>query len=830
MKNLFLLKIFTSLFVLVLSLAVSRSNIAAEGDDLYNQAFNYWQQKQWDNAISAFENFISKYPKAAQRNEAELRLADSYFRRGNFVNMADSVKGREHLDYILKQGKNTPVYKEASLHYAFSLYSLMNFVEAKPRLEEYIKEFPNDSSLQKAYYYLAMCESHLGNYNSAINYFNTCLSKFPEGELKAECQLDQAVAIGKSGRYAEADGLLNGLIAQPNYKLTSQAYLQRAHLQIDQKNYDTALQILDNFIQTYQNTQGMQAFVSEAYQYEAYCYIMQEKYDAALKVAEQIERLNGMNPEAALLKVKMLIRLERFEEAEAILKQLENTKFGLYAADVLTYYKAMVQVARGNWTETINILNRLMIVKPDPQNANSVLFGYYDVPSTTSNKLLPVDFLGAGGVLVCAYASRWAATHQYADDNTLQEQIYNALYKYAQSQKNNQSFLTIMTKIDTERKKALANPVMPGRGTAFGMNESVGQLKPINTENGTGGINYPGTSTIPNVGNNTNLPNSFPGQSGYNTNGGFNNIPDYNNRPQNPSGTGMGITNGFGEPVQSNSFNPGNQNSTAGTISNNNNNNNNRRVTLREANTTLDRAGECYINKDYERAERLLLAFRTKSVTFWEDCPTVAPQLVLLYSLVLKDERKYQEARLAWEELVKMAPGTPQATEASYYLGYYYDSLMARDKAIEYFEKVVNSSVSTDYRDDALYYLGMNEWERRNTSRAEDYFRIIYRNYPSGDFSGHAAWAIAKIEYDAMNFSEAEKIVNEELARNPDAAIIDWLLFLKGEIALRYEDYEKARIAYNLIITQFPNSPKRAEALGRLAMMPAAKNRAPASF
>ena len=822
MKNQFLLKIFSGLFTLILCLTVSKFVVSAEGDDLYNQAFNYWQQKQWDSAISAFENFISKYPKSAQRNEAELRLADSYFRRGNFVNMADSIKGREHLDYILKQNKNTPVYKEASLHYAFSLYSLMNFVEAKPRLKEYIKEFPDDVSLQKAYYYLAMCESHLGNYNSAINYFNTCLTKFPNGELKAECQLDQAVAIGKSGRYAEADGLLNGLIAQPNYKLTSQAYLQRAHLQIDQKNYDAALQILDSFIQMYQNTQGMQAFVSEAYQYEAYCYTMQEKYDAALRVAEQIERLNGMSPEAALLKVKMLIRLERFEEAEAILKQLENTKFGLYAADVLTYYKAMVQVARGNWNDTINILNRLMIVKPDPQNVNSVLFGYYDLPSTTSNKLLPVDFLGAGGVLICAYASRWAATHQYADDNTLQEQIYNALYKYAQSQNNNQSFLAMMTKIDSERKKALANPVMPGRGTAFGMNESVGQLKPITGENGNGGINYPGTSTTPNFGNNSTLPNTVPNQ-----NGGFNNIPNYNynNRPQNPTGIGTGNTNGFGEQTHYN-FNSGSQNQTSGsgTLTNN------QKVTLREANSTLDRAGECYINKDYERAERLLLAFRTKSVTFWEDCPTVAPQLVLLYSLVLKDERKYQEARLAWEELVKMAPGTPQATEASYYLGYYYDSLMARDKAIEYFEKVVNSPVSTDYRDDALYYLGMNEWERRNTSRAEDYFRIIYQNYPSGDFAGHAAWAIAKIEYDAMNFSDAEKIVNEELARNPDAAIIDWLLFLKGEIALRYEDYEKARIAYNLIVNQFPNSPKKAEAQGRLAMIPAAKNRAPANF
>ncbi len=817
---------FVGLFVLFCSLAFTGSADAAQGDDLYNQAFGYWQQEQWDKAIGAFDNFIAQYPKSQLRNEAELRLADSYFRRGNFVNMADSVIGRQHLDYIIKQGKNAPVYKEASLHYAFSLYSLMNFAEAKPRLIEYIKEFPEDSSLQKAYYYLAMCESHLGNYNDAINYFDSCLSKFPNGDLKSECQLDRAVAIGKSGRYADADNILSGLIAQPNYKLIPQAYLQRAHLQIDQRNYDAALQILNGFIQTYQNTQGAQSYISEAYQYQAYCYIMQEKYTEALAVAEQIERLNEMSPEAALLKVKILIRLERFEEAEAILGRLENSKFGLYAADVLSYYKAMVQVAKGNWTETVNILKNLMMVKVDPQNPNALVFGYYDTPSQTSNKLLPIDFLGAGGTLICAHASRWAATHQYADDNTMQEQLYSALYKYAQSQ-NNQSFLTIMAKIDDERKKALANPVMPGRGSTstFGMNDSMAQLKPIN-ENGSG--NYPGSS--PYVGPNASGRSdsmSLGGNGNYNGGSSF-------NRPPNPSSAGM--TNGFGQPVNTPPVYNGGQayNGQTGvsgqTAPFNQGLNTNKKITLREANSTLDRAGECYINKDYERAERLLLALRMKSPSFWEDCPTVAPQLVLLYSLVLKDEKKYQEARLAWEELAKMAPGTPQAVEAHYYLGYYYDSLMARDKAIENFEKVVTSPVNTDYRDDALYYLALNEWERRNTSRAEAYFRTIYRNYPSGDFASHAAWAIAKIEFDARNFAEAEKIVNEELARNPDAAIVDWLLFLKGEIALRYEDYEKARIAYNLIVTQFPDSAKKAEAHGRLALMPASKNHAPESF
>ena len=62
--------------------------------------------------------------------------------------------------------------------------------------------------------------------------------------------------------------------------------------------------------------------------------------------------------------------------------------------------------------------------------------------------------------------------------------------------------------------------------------------------------------------------------------------------------------------------------------------------------------------------------------------------------------------------------------------------------------------------------------------------------------------------------------MNEALRRGADSSIVDYLLFLKGEIALRATDYEKAEIAFDMLVDQYPSSVWYSSARNRLAAIP----------
>ncbi|MDO5567009.1 MAG: tetratricopeptide repeat protein, partial [Planctomycetia bacterium] len=239
-----------------------------------------------------------------------------------------------------------------------------------------------------------------------------------------------------------------------------------------------------------------------------------------------------------------------------------------------------------------------------------------------------------------------------------------------------------------------------------------------------------------------------------------------------------------------------------------------------DASTMLTQAQSLFVNNDLDRANEKLLGLLTSSPSFWQDCPTVAPSAALLRTKVLFKLKKFPEAQTQCSMLVKQAPNTQEAAEANYYLGYCYDFYAQQDQAIDCFRKVVTSKFETDFTDDANYYLGMNEWERKNPVVAEDSFLKVYRSYKSSDYWGHSVWALAQIEFEAHNYEEAERLVNEALGDKPDHAIADRLLFLKGEIALKLRDYDKAKTAFDMLIAQYPSSAKVTVARNRLATLP----------
>ncbi|MBQ5789712.1 MAG: tetratricopeptide repeat protein, partial [Thermoguttaceae bacterium] len=466
--------------------------------------------------------------------------------------------------------------------------------------------------------------------------------------------------------------------------------------------------------------------------------------------------------------------MNRVDDAETLLNALEASSYGQDTPDAIAAYRALVSLARGQWDAAISSLTTLLKVRPT--NNRAVAINYYNAGATsTGNQLAPHDFTEACGVLILSYASRYAAKKDPADE-AAQAAVFAATSQYARAL-NDPALNLIVKMIDKRRREALTKPIDSATGN-------------VSVATPPGSVAPP-----PNHFVNPTDPNaSFPPRPG-----GSSYAPDVPGTPDSPAddsnGSNVGTASGDGAN-ESTPLTP---------------------VAAREA---LAKATNFFVNQEYNRANVVLLETMTSSETFWQDCPAEAARVALLRANVLYALNKRSEAQLMCQELLSNAPHSPEAAVAAFYLGYAADALGRRDDAIKYLSLAANARTISPLADAALYYLATNEWERRDVERAQQNFYRLYRSYPRSAYWSHAVWALAKIEFDVKNDVVAEELVNEALAKKPDAAIVDYLLFLKGEIALRAKDYEKARVAFDMIIEQYPESVWRSKATNRLNAIP----------
>ncbi|MBQ7109969.1 MAG: tetratricopeptide repeat protein [Thermoguttaceae bacterium] len=756
-------------------------------DALLAAALEQHRLGNYAEAIQRFEAFIAQYPASKNRNKAELFAGHARLALGEFVDPEQTALARAHFQYIINQGKNAEYYKEATFHNAHSYFNLRQYSEARPLFTQFLSEFPKDAYVQYVYYYLGVCEAQSGAYSAALNYFDRNLNEYPTSPLRWTCRLEKAATVGKSGNYQEAERQLNALAAEPEIPadVAGQVVVQRALLQIVQQNFDEAIRILDEFIRRYQNDPNSTQTVQDAYLYEAYAYFAKKEFERALLLVDQMaQAAQTISPEAALLKIKLLVNLNRVDEAETLLNALEASSYGQETPDAIASYRALLSLARGQWDAAISSLTTLLKVRPTTGNA--VAINYYNAGApATGTQLAPHDFVETCGTLILSYASRYAAKKAPSDE-AAQAAVFTATSRYARSL-NDPALNLIVEMIDKRRREALT--------------------KPIDSASGSVSVATPPGSVAP-------PPNPFvnptdPNASRPPQQGGASYAPNV------PGATGSNVAGTTGTP-----------NATAGTTGSTAGNENaagtteSTPLTPVAAREALVKATNFFVNQEYDRANEVLLEAMTVSETFWQDCPAEAARVALLRANVLYALNKRSEAQLMCQELLSNAPHSPEASVAAFYLGYAADLLGRRDDAIKYLSLAANSRTVSPLADAALYYLATNEWERRDVERAQQNFYRLYRSYPRSAYWSHAVWAIAKIEFDVKNDVVAEELVNEALAKKPDAAIVDYLLFLKGEIALRAKDYEKARVAFEMIIEQYPESVWRSKATNRLNAIP----------
>jgi len=154
--------------------------------------------------------------------------------------------------------------------------------------------------------------------------------------------------------------------------------------------------------------------------------------------------------------------------------------------------------------------------------------------------------------------------------------------------------------------------------------------------------------------------------------------------------------------------------------------------------------------------------------------------------------------------VIKNAPYGKYAAVAQYKIGLYLAEKKMYQEARDEFDKVVNDYPESEWVKAAKYQIAVVDaarssgaaYDQKVTKAATDAFKEFVKEYPDAELS-----AKAKEEISSLNDKEAENN------------------FLVAKFYAKNKKYEAAKIYYNAIITDFPNSHWAPLALEQLKIL-----------
>ncbi len=824
---------FLPLFVIVLVWsAIVRAD---DADNRFNTAKTAFDLRQYDQARAGFDGFLQNYASHVRATEAMFYLAESLFFLEQYA-LAEQYYGR-----VASVGLENPFARVALFRLGDVPYVQGNYDLAKTRLVDFINKLPHDPNLQFVLYYLgdiAMRANSAISAEEAEFYFNQSVTLYPQGEKFLESQIGLAWAKNQLGHVSEANAIFQQLLNSTNPAIVEPATYQWGVAQYERGEYQNAVNTLTDF----QRRWPKSVYLADSQRVLARCKGGLNDFEGAFQTISQI-----LQPtvDDDLLKVRCLYRLKRASEAMSVLTNVEHRAGAAYR-DEIALLQSVFYYDQQKWGEAIAKLESFL---QPYYSSGRITFGYFTSQAPAGTEKLPDDtVLKACALLALNYAKNG---NKDKADATLAEMQGRA------SLIGGNELYTIVT----ETQKHLADidasnnngNNRPNRPTPPG-----GQWTPDrnggrwNANNGRPSHNSRGNdleqfqyalrqferknwqavvSQLDSLLDTTYSRNTKQASINYDVA----NDADTMNAVTFAKACSMLILakGELGEFDQANALLSAFENKISRTdldqtalladtrselfaMAGNNGRTNSdqwqpdkpgksgsllteseQRAVMRECNTL-------YKNRRYDQADTKLRDLIAKNPS--ED---IHAEALLLRSKTVHELGREREAILLLETICDEFAMTTPYSDALWFLGTYYESGGDLETAVKYFEPLAKNFPNYKNIDAVLYYLGAYDLEYGTRRMANAYFMRIYRNYQHGKFWSHAAWMLAYDAYKKRDYTAAETYTQKILQHPPDRVILDRVLYLKGELALRSEDFETAFIAFRDIGTLCPDSPLR---------------------
>ncbi|GHT27296.1 hypothetical protein FACS18942_06370 [Planctomycetales bacterium] len=816
-------------------------------DDASNRltnAENAYKNGLFSQAQALYSEFLSKYPNHAKSDEALFYLAESYLNLEQY-DAAVSCYSR-----LAALGLNNSYARAALFRLGDVPYIRGQYDTAKPNLENFVKQLPHDNNLQFVLYYIGDIAMRANAPTEAEFYFNQSISMFPSGAKITESKIGLAWAKNQLGNTSASDEIFRILIAQNVPAVVEPATYQWGVAQYERGDYNTATATLTGFLSKYPQSQ----YYADVQRVLARCKAVQNDFQGTLNILSQIA---NPNTDDVLLKVRCLYGLKQTQEAQNILLGIEQTAGPAYR-DEVALLKSFFLYDQRNYQGTVNTLSPILLPVFNEQTGK-MTFNYASLPITAGgNRMSDESFLKACSLLATAYAQLGDAARS------------NAVLTEMQGQASFSGAADLQKIVSDTSAQITSIYALNGTNNNGNNNHNNGQWNNPSGGNQYGGGQWGNNSNNfnnNNAGNNTgsNAGNSAADTQRFyqaaqlymqrNWNGAvqilepllrvqynqwtkqctINYILNQQNDSLNETTLiqacsllalaqaqlgnvdyGAAVFTAFSQRVNPNvsaQTDVVRQTQTMlaqltnGAVNGNNGNAYSSAYSDSEQRQILRTSQSLYNARRYDQVDTKLLDLIGRTAN-----EAVKTEAMLLRSKALFELGKEREAIQNLDSIVRNYPNSVSCADALWYLGYYYEFSGDAYRALEYLQLLADQYPNHKKIDGALYFLALDDLENGGGRKAAGYLSRIYRNYQNGDYWSHAAWLLATEAYKKRNNEQAELLLNQILQHPPDVAVLDRVLFLKGELALQKEDFSTALVAFREVSKLCPDSFLRREA------------------
>ena len=151
----------------------------------YQLGYSYFKIKDHSNAIKNFKSFLNTEIPISYKNDATLRLADSYFVTADYWSAMDTY----NIAIAQKQKRADYAHYQKAISYGF-----VNKNDRKIEdLERFLVDFPNSTYKDDALYALANTYVAKGNTNNGLQNYNKLQTEVPDSPLVAKALLKEGL-------------------------------------------------------------------------------------------------------------------------------------------------------------------------------------------------------------------------------------------------------------------------------------------------------------------------------------------------------------------------------------------------------------------------------------------------------------------------------------------------------------------------------------------------------------------------------------------------------------------------------------------------------------
>lgn len=240
--------------------------------DFYQLGYAYYQQKDYENAISQFNKIIDGKDFVAQN--AYYHLGESYMKTDRKQQALNAFKSASEMDFDKK------IQEDANLNYAKLSYEIGNSYQSVPDvLSSFVAKYPQSPSKNEIETLLINSYITSKNYKEALSLLEK--NKNPENRLAYQkVTFYRGLELFTDGSYQDAQKMFKASIKeQKDAKFSARAIFWKAETEYVLDNFNEALLSFKQF-EGMAEAKNTPEFKNLNYNI-AYCYFKQKEYDQA---------------------------------------------------------------------------------------------------------------------------------------------------------------------------------------------------------------------------------------------------------------------------------------------------------------------------------------------------------------------------------------------------------------------------------------------------------------------------------------------------------------------------------------------------------------------